>query len=381
MNTRREFVGKLGKAGLAVAAFGGTVRTFGSVAGTGGGAKLGVAIVGLGGFASQSILPELGACSRVRLAGLVTGDPKGKGAEWAKRYGVPLSSVYHYSEMGRMAENSAIDFVHVATPNGLHRKHTEAAAAAGKHVLCEKPMATTSADCRSMIETCRKAGVALGIDYRLHWEPHHQKLMELGRDKVYGEVRSIHAEFSWHRGDWKPWLLDKELAGGGAFFDTGVYVLQAGCYIVGETPVRILAIPTTTRAVYPEGIEETMHILAEFRSGAGMTARVSYAYGNHTLSVNTTGGGFSCEGAPGGSVFGQSYDGKPSGKQVRLGDGRIFKAEDRLQQATLLDAFAESIQTGKTFLCPGEMGLRDLVMTEAVYESARTGKAVEVSVG
>lgn len=106
--------------------------------------------------------------------------------------------------------------------------HTIAALKAGKHVICEKPMATSSADCQLMIDAARQARRCLAIDYRLHFEPHHVEMMRLASEKVYGNIRKIATEFSWRRQNAKPWLLDKTLAGGGAMFDTGVYSIQAG---------------------------------------------------------------------------------------------------------------------------------------------------------
>ncbi|MEO7768818.1 MAG: Gfo/Idh/MocA family oxidoreductase, partial [Ferruginibacter sp.] len=141
--------------------------------------KIGVALMGLGGFATDTIAPEIAFSKNVWLAGVITGDPQGKGKAWAKQYGFPEKNIYHYNEIEQIRNNPDIDFVHIVTPNGLHAAHTIAVAKAGKHVLCEKPMAITSAECKEMIEACKKAGVLLGVNYRLHWEPHHLKMMEL----------------------------------------------------------------------------------------------------------------------------------------------------------------------------------------------------------
>ena len=343
--------------------------------------KLGVALIGLGGFSSGSIAPEIAATENVWFAGAVTGDPEGKGRAWAAEHGFPEKNLYRYDQIERLKDNPDIDFVHVVTPNGLHAEHCIAAAKAGKHVICEKPMATTAADCEAIIAACKEAGVLLATSYRLHWEPHHLKMMELAKDPEIGSVQSIFTEFSWTRGDQKPWLLDKTLAGGGAFFDTGVYPVQAGCYVTGEAPVRVSALPTTVRDVYPSGVEEIMTATFEYPGGAVMTARSSYRSRHQIFEVATERQTFACLGDKG-SVFGQSGGGKPNGKKVRLPNGEIFKARDTLQLATLHDAFARAILNGeKEFKTPGEMGLRDVRIVEAVYASAADGgRAVEVKV-
>lgn len=339
--------------------------------------KLGVALCGLGEFATDSIAPEIPYSKHVALKGVITGDPEGKGKEWASKHGFPEKNIYHYDQMAEMKDNPDIDFVHVVTPNGLHAEHTIAAARAGKHVLCEKPMATRSEDCKKMIEECRKAGVLLGIDYRLHWEPHHLKMMELVGSKTYGDEKSIVTDFSWLRGDYKPWLLDLDLAGGGAFFDTGVYTIQAGCYLTGEKPVQVTAISNSTRSVYSPEIEETMSALFEFPNGVVMSARASYAYNHDCCLVNAVNGTISGEGW----FFAQSVNGEPVSRSIRLPDDKVFQVEGTLQLAVLHDAFAVAIMNQTPFLTPGEMGLRDILITEAVYRSAASGEKVNIEYG
>lgn len=373
--TRREFISNATKAGMGLWVAGNSSLLNGRIKKPEG--KLGVALMGLGNFSRESIAPEIASSKYVWFAGVITGDTEGKGKAWAKQYGFPEENIYHYNQIAQLRNNPDIDFVHVVTPTGIHASNTIAVAKAGKHVLCEKPMAISSRECKMMIEECKKAGVLLGINYRLHWEPHHLKMMELTKSKTYGEMKSIVTDFSWLRGNNKPWLLDKALAGGGAFFDTGVYTVQAGCYLTGEMPVRVTAIPNSTSNVYPSDIEETMSVIFEFPGGAVMSARASYSYNNHLCIVSSENGAFSGEG----SVFGQSSNGKPSFKSIKLPDGNTFKAEDTLQLAVIHDAFAEAIKNKTTFKTPGEMGLRDILIVEAVYRSAASGKTETIIYG
>ena len=328
--------------------------------------KLGVVLVGLGGFSSASIAPELASSQNVYFAGVVTGDPQGKGRRFAAQYGFPEKNVYTYEQIPRLADNPDVDIVHVVTPNGLHAAHTIAALQAGKHVMCEKPMAISSQECQAMIDAARQAGRYLGIDYRLHFEPHHLEMMRLAREKVYGALISMSTEFSWHRGNGKPWLSDKRLAGGGAMFDTGVYSIQAGCYMAGGPPVAVTACPSATDPGYPPGMEETMKVNFEYPGGVTHEGRASYASGRGEFVVHAERGTFSCTG----NSFSQSVHGKPSPKQVVLPDGTRPELADTLQLAVLHDRFAEAIRTKQPFACPGEMGLRDIRILEAIYQSA-----------
>lgn len=372
---RRNF---LVQSAIAAPALMGLGRTFGQERGEG---KLGVALVGLGGFSTVSIGPELPHAKNVYLAAVVTGDPNGKGRQWAQQYGFPEKNIYTYDQFDRLAENRDIDIVHVVTPNGLHAEHTIAAAKAGKHVMCEKPMATSASECQAMIDAAKQAGVYLGVSYRLHFEPHHKQLMKLTKDKAFGSVKAVTAEFSWRRGDNKPWLLDKKLAGGGALFDTGVYPIQAACYTTGEVPTHVSGVATSTRDVYPSNIEETMSFTLEFPSGAVAQGRASYAFPGQQCDVCCEQAMLSITASPaGGTAFAQSGNGKPNSKQLVMPKGKVFKTDDTLQLADLLDAFAAAIRDQRPFACPGEMGLRDIRIVEAIYRSvAEGGKRVSVA--
>ena len=125
--------------------------------------KLGIALVGLGGYATGQLAPALRRTQHVELRGVVTGSPD-KGRKWAQDFGFPENYIYHYDKMSRLADNPDIDIVYVVTPNALHPEHTIAAAWAGKHVISEKPMATSVADCDAMLAACRVNKVKLSIN-------------------------------------------------------------------------------------------------------------------------------------------------------------------------------------------------------------------------
>jgi len=335
--------------------------------------RIGVAVQGLGGYARESVLPELVGARRVRLAGLISRDPAGKGREWAAEWGLPEERVFGEDEVERLAECREIGIVHVITPTGCHARQVVAAAAAGKHVICEKPMAVSAAEARMMIAACREAGVRLGIDYRLAWEPHHRRLVELARGGGYGRPLRVRAEFSWRRDGRKPWLSDRALAAGGVFFDTGVYPLRAGCEVFGGGPRRVRA-----EAEGPDGLEEEMTAWCEFSCGGVLEARASYRRDRHELVVECERGELRLEGA----VFGQSKRGEPRRNELVLPDGR-FKVADPLQLAALYEAFADWVaDPGASFPATGESGRRDLRVLEACDASVAAGGAwVEVGAG
>ena len=347
--------------------------------------KLGIALCGLGGFSKQSIAPELPSAQNVYFAGAITGNAA-KGREWAAQYGFPEKNIFSYADMAKLADAKDIAIVHVVTPNSLHAEHSIAAAKAGKHVMCEKPMATTVEQCEAMIAAAKTADVRLGVNYRLHWEPHHMKAVEALRNGAVGDLSNGNYEFSWgyaaglsdprRAATIKKWLLDPKMAGGGAMFDTGVYGVQAACMMTGKSPVAVRGMPTTRhRELFPQGVEETMSFELIFDDGFQALCRASY--GNNFHQCTTLGHKGMVEvlpGVPTGSVYGQSAGGKPNDKRLVI-NKKEFEAANTLQLGVMLDAFARSITDKSSFLCPGEMGLRDVRIIEAIYASAKQGGA------
>lgn len=344
--------------------------------------KLGMAVVGLGGYATRSVGPEIAACQHVRLAGVVTGDAE-KGRSWAKEHGFEQDAIYSYENFDTIASDDRIDFVHIALPNSMHAEFAIRAAQAGKHVMVEKPMAISSQQCEKMIAAAKQAGVLLGVNYRLHWEPHHVKATEQLSSGIIGDLTNGNYEFSWgyaraltgpNKDNVKKWLLDPKMAGGGALFDTGVYPIQAACYLTGREPVAVRGFPATRHPdLFPEGVEETMSYELLFDDGFQALCRASYSQSFHQCT--TLGPKGFVEILPGqkGSVFGQSGAGNPNPKRLFVNKKEI-ELRQTLQQAELLDAFAVAINQGnKTFQTPGEMGLRDIRIVERVYESAAKG--------
>src|SRR3954469_14492184 len=237
--------------------------------------KLGVALVGLGNLATNQIAPALQKTRNCRLAGIVTGTPS-KAAEWKTKYGIADKSVYDYSTMNRLADNKDIDIVYVVTPNALHLEHVSAAAAAGKHVFCEKPMEISVERCQQMIDAVKKAGKMLGVGYRCEFEPNHLECVRLAKEKVLGDLKVIDANFGFAIGAPTQWVLKRDLAGGGCLMDVGIYCLQTASMLTGEEPVWISGAETKTDPVKFKEVEETIMWQAKFPSGVIVSSVSTY---------------------------------------------------------------------------------------------------------
>jgi predicted dehydrogenase len=327
--------------------------------------KLGIALVGLGTYSGEELAPALQQTAHCYLAGIVTGNRQ-KAEEWKAKYKIPDGNVYSYENFDAIKDNPGIDIVYVVLPNAQHAEFTIRAARAGKHVICEKPMAVTVKECEDMIRTCKEAGVLLSIGYRLHFEPHNGAMMELHKN---GAIRRIRRVTAGHGMDIEPgvWRLNRPLAGGGPLMDVGIYCVQAAIYTVGEEPVAVTAKEgeKTDRSRFGE-VEQSITWTMEFPGGAVAECETSYAKELNYLRAEGDEGWMQLEPA-------YKYKGI-KGKS----DGGALSLPQVNQQARQMDDFALCVKKGQPSKVPGEMGLRDLRILMAIYEAARTGQRVAI---
>jgi predicted dehydrogenase len=329
--------------------------------------KLGFALCGLGDLSERQIAPALLKTARCRLAGLVT-DSAAKAAAWRTKYGVPARSVYTYDTMARMADNRDIDVVYVVTPNALHLEHGSAAAKAGKHVFCEKPLEISTERCQELIRVVAAAQRRLGVAYRCRFEPHHLEAIRLAHSREIGALRSIDSYFGF---DIEPggWRLKRALSGGGPLLDVGIYCLQATRYLTGEEPTWVSGLITTADAARFSEVEASVLWESRFPGGAVAQCGASYA-STPTGYVRVIGerGEFTLDPA-----FGYS------GVRGKRSDGRPFDFPQIDQFAAEMDDFARCVQEGAPSIVSGEEGLRDVRIMMAIYQSARTGAPVDLA--
>ncbi len=329
--------------------------------------KLGFALCGLGSLSTHQIAPALQKTQYCRLAGVITGTPA-KAASWKAQYNIPDRSVYTYDTMHRMADNPDIDVVYIVTPNSIHLDNALAAAKAGKHVFCEKPMEVSVERCQKMIDALKAANRLLGIAYRCQFEPHHLECIRLAREKQFGSLKVIDAYFGF---DIEPsvWRLNRKLAGGGPLMDVGIYALQATRYLTGEEPVWVSGLTTQGDPARFSEVEASVLWQAKFPGGTVSHCGASYnAASNGYFRALAEHGWFGLDPAFNyGGIRGTRSDGKPL----------EFAPTDHF--AVEMDDFAQCILEGKPTKVSGEEGLRDVRIMMAIYESARTGKPVELN--
>ncbi len=332
------------------------------------GRKLGYAIVGLGSYGLGRIIPQFKNCEHSRLVALVSGDPA-KAKRVAAEYGLAERNIYNYDNYDSIRDNPEIDIVYVCLPVFMHAEYTIRAAKAGKHVMCEKPMAISAAECEAMIAACKTAGKKLMIGYRCHFEPTNLEAIRRARSGDIGKLRYFRSEHGFVQGDPSKWRLKKKLGGGGSLMDMGIYALNAARYMTGEEPISVFATEHTDRKDprFRE-VEDMIEFELEFPSGViGSCMSMYSANQNHIMLMGEKG---RIELEPG-----TSYE----GNRLWVGRGRENEitpppGPGKTQWAAQLDHLSQCVIDNREPIVAGEEGLRDLRIIEAIYRSAREQK-------
>lgn len=329
--------------------------------------KVRYAVVGVGNIAQVAVLPAFAnAGENSELVALVSGDPD-KRERLPERYrSVEATGDYHQFE--EVLARARVDAVYIATPNAQHREFTERAARVGVHVLCEKPMAPTVADCEAMITVCREHHVKLMIAYRLHFEEANLRAIEALRSGKIGDPRIFSSIFTQQvrPGD----IRTRPTLAGGAIYDMGVYPINAARYLFREEPAAVLAAVSQTGDARFPGVDETTTAILRFASGRVAQFTVSLGASSiDYLRVAGSEGDLHAE-----PIYGY---GKPLSLVVTT-EGetreRAFAARD--QFAPELLEFSRCVLADREPEPSGEEGLADVRVIEAILESARTGRAV-----
>ena len=332
--------------------------------------KIGYCIVGLGRISMQHFMPAVKMTQKSKVTALVSGH-RDKAERIAAEYGVPSSSIYSYENYDEIAKNPNIDAVYVALPNSMHAEYTVRAAKAGKHVLCEKPMATSAGDAQAMIQACKSAGKKLMIAYRCQYEPANLRAVELIRQGKLGSIQSIESAFGFPIAP-NEWRLDKKLAGGGPLMDVGIYCLNASRYLTGEEPTEVKALSSV---VDHDGrfaqVEETLSWTMKFPNGA--LASCICTYGSMML------GYFRVRGSRGTLMMEPAfnYDKLHLSAQIDGEQSIDFAPDDPdpMHFVREADHMSDCILQNRDPKTPGEEGLRDMELMAQIYRACERRSA------
>jgi predicted dehydrogenase len=354
MNSRRDFLQKLSPLIALTSNYDGPV--------------LRVAIMGLGSYGTR-VAEAMQACSKAKLVGVISGTPS-KIKNWQTKYNLPQKNCYNYENFDGIKNNPDIDAVYIITPNAQHHNQAIRVAKAGKHVICEKPMAINARQGEEMIEACKKARVKLLVGYRMHFEPKTLEIIRMRKTGELGKILFFQGLAGFRIGDPTQWRLNKSLSGGGSMMDIGIYAVNGSRYMVGEEPVWVTAQETKTDYErFKEGIDETIQFQLGFPSGAVASCLSTYNMNNlDRFFLNGEKGFAELQPATGyGPIKGRTNKGELTQAHVT-------------HQTLQMEEMAGIILENKQPVVPvdGEEGLKDLKIIDAIYLSIKTGKRLDL---
>ena len=328
------------------------------------GPVLRVAIMGLGSYGTR-VAEAMKSCKKAKLVGVISGTPS-KIKNWQVKYQIPEKNCYNYQDFDKIRDNPDIDAVYVITPNALHRDQVIRVAKAGKHVICEKPMSVNAADAQQMVDACKKEKVKLLIGYRMHFEPKTLEIIRMRNAGEFGKILFFQGLSGFQIGDPTQWRLNKDLSGGGAMMDIGIYSVNGARYMVGEEPIWVTAQEVkTNKEKFREGIDETITFQLGFPGGAVASCLSTYTMNNlDRFFLNGEKGYAEMQPSTGyGPILGHTHKGELTYPHVA-------------HQAFQMDEMAAIILEGKEPIVPvdGEEGLKDMKIIDAIYKAIQTGK-------
>lgn len=332
------------------------------------GPMLRVAIMGLGSYGTR-VAEAMQTCKKAKLVGVISGTPA-KVKAWQAKYNIPEKNCYNYDNFDRIKDNPDIDAVYVITPNALHHNHVIRVAKAGKHAISEKPMAVNAKEGQEMVDACKQANVRLLVGYRMHFEPHTLEIIRMRKAGEFGKPLFFQGLSGFIIGDPTQWRLNKQLAGGGAMMDIGIYSINGSRYMIGEDPIWVTAQETkTNHEKFKEGVDETIQFQLGFPGGAVASCLSTYNMNNLDRFFLNGSSGFA-------ELLPATGYGPIKG---RTNKGEIDQPTTT-HQTVQMDEMAGILFEGKQPVVPvdGEEAVKDLKIIDAIYEAVRTGKKVDL---
>jgi len=330
--------------------------------------KIRYAVVGLGWIAQEVVLPAFPDAKYSVLTALVTDDPK-KAKKLGKKYGI--SQTVNYEQYNDLLRSGTIDAVYIALPNSMHRDFTLRAARAGIHVLCEKPMADTVAECEEMIRAAEENNVKLMIAYRLHFEPANLRAIEIIQSGQIGEPRIFSSVFSQQIKDGNVRL--KRDLGGGPLMDMGVYPINACRYLFQDEPTEVVGVGANSGDARFSEVHEM--VTGVLRFPGDRIAVFTCSFGAASSDA------YQVVGTKGELWLQPAFDYHPRYTMRLNVDGKEKKTTfDKVDQfGGEIDYFSQCILNNVEPEPNGQEGLADVRIVEALLQSMRSNQPVQLA--
>lgn len=331
--------------------------------------SLGWGVIGTGRIAEDRVLPGINAHAGNRLVGVVSRD-RGRADTFAKKFGAE----HAYTSYDELLRNPDVTVVAIHTPNSQHAEQAIAAARAGKHVFCDKPMATSVADAERMVRECDQAGVKLGINFHNRQMPCFIEARRVIAAGEIGEVQMVQIEVSPGArpgGRLGSWRVDPAVAGLGTTYSIGVHAFDILRYLLGSEVTMVSAFFDK-----PRGVMEEVN-LSTLRFANGACAQVS-VHENTPYPHND----FVIYGSKG-RILGRGLTRSRAGGvlEVTTAGGKTRSQEFAPidAHAAAVAAFSDTLLNGRDAVPSGIDGLRSVQVTDAMARSAFEGVHVRLA--
>ncbi|MFC1978199.1 Gfo/Idh/MocA family protein [Chloroflexota bacterium] len=334
---------------------------------------IGWGIIGIGIHANSYMAPAISKAANTKLAAICHRSLE-RAEEFATRHGIERA----YESFEEMIDDPKVDVVYVATPNNLHAQHTIQAAEAGKHVLCEKPMALTEADCARMIEACNKNKVKLGIDFQLRYHPAHTEARRLIQDGKIGEIHVVKAQYchGFMQGHWKgTWRDEPGIAGASALSAVGVHPIDLLRFLLDSEVEEVQALCTTQTPYHI--LDEMVYAILKFQNGVHgvVIAGILAPRSDNDVVLYGSQAKITCKGTIGMPLQGELL---VEGDVIDLRVAPPASDPVSGNYIRVVEAFNNCIEENKESDISGYNGLQMVRISNAILESSRRGKAVRI---
>jgi 1,5-anhydro-D-fructose reductase (1,5-anhydro-D-mannitol-forming) len=329
---------------------------------------VGWGIVSTAGIADESVAPALTELDGAELVGVTSRD-LGRAQEFAAKHGARLAT----TNVDELFADPELQIVYIATPNSLHASQVIAAAAAGKHVFCDKPLATSVAEARAAVDACQEADVKLGINFQTRYYPPTAEILDVVRSGALGEILLVDCAMAPGRFPFRDWRTDRELAGLGTLNNLGVHAYDFVRYVLGAEIVEATALLDVGRR---DELEKLAVSAVRFDNGTLANVLVSQDIPHYRADVSFYG--------TEGKIVGRSIirPDRDATVTITIGDDeRVTEARTSGGFLGVLAAFQRAVLEDTEPNPSGIDGLRSVELTDALERSAREGRTVELEAG
>lgn len=324
-------------------------------------------ITGLGDWATEAVAPAIIRASNSKLVAVsdIT-------MEVAERFRSKFNAEKAYDSLAKMLEDADLDAIYVCTPHGLHHLHTMQVAEAGKHVICEKPMALTVADAQRMIEICNKNKVKLGVPRQYAYHPAHVEARRYIQSGTAGEIFVARSEFckrSRARGLFEGWRNEPSMGGAGALYGAAVHPIDLLRFLLDSEIIEVRAFTDEEPPKYP--VDDMVYVICRFDNGvtATVTSGLLAPRADSDTVIYGSKAKITCKGSGELLVEGDNLN---ASVNFKMDNPAIFS------MTTNIEAFIKSIQEDREPSLSSYNGLQMVKIATAIIESSRQGKAIQI---